>query len=84
MPAGLRLRCRAGGGWNQRNYRFSNDRLKADWDHICSITYTGRWSLIGVSCRKLSNKAWKVLNSHAPSVEEYMTDANDIGYVVQG
>ena len=72
--------------WNQTNYNLSNDRLKADWDDICSTTYaTWWWSSIRDDCRQLSRVAWRVLNSQGPSVDEYLNEyeskKNDVGYI---
>ena len=65
----------------------SNDRLKADWDDICDTTYTGSWSSLGAKCKDLSRRAWGVLNSLGPSVDEYLKEfaeaekEKDVGYV---
>ena len=74
--------------WNQRNYNLSNDRLKADWNHICSNAYTFLlWWTIGNRCKLLSNLAWKVLASQGPSVDKYIDEysphADDVGYVTK-
>ena len=71
--------------WNLRNYRLSNDRLKADWQDICEATYSLVWVVQETDCKSKSTLAWRVLNSRGPSVDEYLDEyalrVEDVGYV---
>ena len=68
--------------WNETNYRVTNFRLNADWDHACNTTYTGRYNAIGPFCRNTAALALDVMK-RATSVASYSSNRNDTGYFVR-
>ena len=68
--------------WNETNYRVTNHRLKADWDHACNQTYTRIYSGIGSACRGTATLAQRVLTDNT-SVADYSSNPNDTGYFVR-